>query len=268
MTDGDFTTASIQGTFALSTIGRGGRDAFAALGVLRFDGHGDVSGSFIENRPADRYGERTIVNVPYRATCRVNPNGIGALLLAETSEDDAILAIRHVAAGDGRLVVAELSLVFLRLDVSGGTLRTATATRLPDNAQFNAGSLAGRYIGASIGRGGQAAAAGFGVLSYDGHGAFSESNIANVQGESFRDRQVVTGSDQGRYVVHADGSGEVAEGGVLFMITRATPTNGLAVAEEYAFFVRDLIPSTGILFTGTAKRVAANALIADGGREH
>jgi hypothetical protein len=246
MTDGDFTTASIEGTFALSAIGRGGDSAFAALGLLTFDGRGEVSGSFIENRPTDRYGERALVNVPYRATCTVNPNGTGAITLAETGEEDT---------GGGARIAQELSLVFRRLDVAGGSLRTATATRLPDGARFNTGSLAGRFVGASISRGGQAPAAGFGVLSYDGHGGFSESNIANIQGDSFRDRRVVTGSDRGTYAVHADGTGEVAGGGVLFVITRATLSDGPAIAEEYAFFLRDLIPTTGVLFTGIAKRL-------------
>ncbi len=256
MTDGDFTTASIRGTFALSAVGRGGNAAFAALGVLKFDGEGNVSGKFTENRPAERYGERSLVDVSYRATCTVNTDGVGALILAETGEEDAILAIRHVSADGERRAADELALVFRRLDVSSGALKPATATRLPDNARFGAGSLAGRYVGASVGRGGQAAAAGFGVLSYDGRGGFSEANIANIQGESFRDRRVITGADHGSYVVHADGSGEVAEGGVLFMITRATLKDGLARAEEYAFFVRNLVPTAGVLFTGTARRVA------------
>ena len=136
-----------------------------------------------------------------------------------------------------------------------GSLKTAVATRLPDGAVYANGSLKGRYVGASISHGGQAVAAGFGALRYDGDGGFSETNVANVQGQSFRDRQVISGSDQGTYAVNPDGTGTVA-GGVVFVVTRARLTNGVALAEEYAFVVRDLVPATGILFTGVTRRLS------------
>jgi hypothetical protein len=254
MADG-MTVASVRGTYALAVIGRGGEGSFAALGLLKFDGRGSVSGSFIENRPADRYGVRTLVTVPYRAMYTVDANGIGATTLRETGEQDSIFSIRQMAIADSSPIAQELSVVFQDLDVSTGNLKTGTANRLPDGAEFTDRSLRGRYVGASISRGGQAAAAGFGVVTYDGNGGFSESNLANVQGQSFRDRQIATGSDQGTYTVHADGTGMVAGGGVVFVITRAKLHDGVAMAEEYAFFVRDLMPATGVLFTGITKRL-------------
>jgi hypothetical protein len=251
-----FTHASIQGTYALVMIGRGGEGSFVSLGPLKFDGLGSVSGSLTENRPADRYGDRTLVTVPYEAMYTVDANGIGATVLSDTGEQDSILSIRQIEIVDGSRIAQELSVVFQSLDVSTGNLKTGTATRLPDGAEFNNGSLRGRYVGASVSRGGHVAAAGFGVLTYDGNGGFSESNLANVQGQSFRDRQIVTGSDQGSYTVNSDGTGVVAGGGVVFVITRARLSEGIVIAEEYAFFLRDLIPATGVLFTGTAKRVS------------
>jgi hypothetical protein len=256
MTPDGLTAASVHGTYALALIGRGGLGSFAAIGLLTFDGRGNVSGSFTENRPADRYGDRTLVTVPYRATYTVDANGIGTTALSETGEQDSIFSIRQTDTADGSRIAQELSVVFQRLDVSTGSLKIAVATRLPDGAEFDNGSLRGRYVGASISQGGQAAAAGFGVLTYDGNGGFSESNIANIQGQSFRDRQVITGTDQGTYVVNPDGTGVVAGGGVPFVITRAKLTDGVAIAEEYAFFVRDLVPATGVLFTGITKRLS------------
>ena len=256
MTADGFTAASVRGTYALVVVGRGGQAQFAALGLLKFDGRGNVSGSMTENRPADRYGDRTLVTVPYLATYTVDANGIGATTLPETGEQDSIFSIRQTDTANGSRVAQELSVVFQRVDVSTGSLKTATATRLPDGAEFNNDSLRGRYIGASISQGGQAVAAGFGVLTYDGNGAFSESNIANIQGQSFRDRQVITGSDQGTYVVNPDGTGTIAGGGVVFVITRAKLTDGVAIAEEYAFFVRDLVPATGVLFTGVTRKLS------------
>ena len=256
MTAEAFTQASVQGTYALAVSGHGGEGLFTALGRLEFDGRGTVSGSFTENRPADRYGERSVVTVPYRAIYTVDANGIGATTLPGTGEQDSIFSIRQMGVANGSRIAQELSVVFQRLDVATGTLKTAIATRLPDGAEFNNGSLRGRYVGASVSRGGQATAAGFGVLTYDGNGGFSESNVANVQGQSFRDRQLITRSDQGTYNVHADGTGVVADGGVVFVITRATPNDGVAIAEEYAFFVRELMPATGVLFTGITKRLS------------
>ena len=250
------TATSVHGTYALAVIGHGGEGLFAALGLLQFDGQGTVSGSFTENRPADRYGNRTLITVPYRAMYTVDTNGIGATALPETGEQDSIFSIRQTDTADGSRIAQELSVVFQRLDVSTGTLKTASATRLPDGAEFNNGSLRGRYVGASISHGGQAVAAGFGVLTYDGNGGFAESNIANIQGQSFRERQLVTDSDHGTYTVHANGTGMVAGGGVVFVITRAKLTDEVAIAEEYAFFVRDLVPATGVLFTGITKRLS------------
>ena len=256
MTAEAFTQASVQGTYALAVSGHGGEGLFTALGLLEFDGRGTVSGSFTENRPADRYGERSVVTVPYRAIYTVDANGIGATTLPDTGEQDSIFSIRQMGVSNGSRIAQELSVVFQRLDTATGTLKTGIATRLPDGVEFNNGSLRGRYVGASVSRGGQATAAGFGVLTYDGNGGFSELNVANVQGQSFRDRQLITRSDQGTYNVHADGTGVVADGGVVFVITRAAPKDGIAIAEEYAFFVRDLMPATGVLFTGVTKRLS------------
>ena len=256
MTTAGITVASVRGIYALAVTGHGGEGPLAALGLLKFDGRGSVSGSLTENRPADRYGDRTLVTVPYRAMYTVDANGIGATTLPESGEQDSIFSIRQMDTAEGSHSAQELSVVFQNLDLSTGNLKTGIATRLPDGAEFNNGSLRGRYVGASISRGGQVAAAGFGVLTYDGNGGFSESNLANVQGQSFRDRQLVTGSDQGTYIVNRDGTGVVAGGGVIFVITRATLRDGVAIAEEYAFFLRDLISATGVLFTGTAKRLS------------
>ena len=233
----EFHAGSVRGTYAVAALGEGGRAPFAALGLLRFDGRGNVSGSFTENRPADRYGDRTLVTVPYQAVYTVDANGLGATTLPDTGEQDSIFSIRQMDVANGSRIAQELSVVFQRLDSSTGTLKTGIATRLPEGGEFSNRSLRGRYVGASVSRGGQATAAGFGVLTYDGKGGFSESNLANVQGQSFRDRQLVTGSDQGTYTVHADGTGVVAGGGVVFVITRATLKDGVPIAEEYAFFV-------------------------------
>ena len=66
----------------------------------------------------------------------------------------------------------------------------------------------------------------------------------------------MSGSDAGKYTVNADGTGNVSNGGVFFVITRANLVDGIKVAQEYSFIVRDLIPTTGNLVTGVAKRLS------------
>lgn len=135
-------------------------------------------------------------------------------------------------------------------------MRAATGIRLPDHAAFSARSFRGRYVGSALGLGGQYPVAGFGAVVYDGEGGFAEQNIANIQGDSFRERRFVTGTDRGTYTVNPDGSGTVAGGGVLLVITRARLLDDQLVADEYSFMVRDLAPANGALFTGTVKRLA------------
>ena len=98
--------------------------------------------------------------------------------------------------------------------------------------------------------------AGFGVLTYDGAGGFSESNVANVQGDSIHTRQFVRGTDWGRYRVNAVGTGWVADCGVVLVITQATVIGGIARADEYAFMTQALVPTNGAHFTGVVRRIA------------
>jgi hypothetical protein len=253
----DFTIASINGAFAVSLSGEGPGPAYAALGLFAFDGIGGVSGSLTESRPGDHYAERTVLAAPYLARYEMTPEGLGSLRLNESDDVDAWLAVRAAAAGGAPPAVEELALVFRSLDPRTGGLRTGIARRLPDGAAFSNASLSGRYTGFGVGRGGQSPVSGFGVISYDGAGAFAENNIANVPGETVRDRRFVGGSDQGAYRVNPDGTGTVADGGVMFVITRAVRRDdGSALALEYHFMVRNLVPTNGAHFTGIVRRIS------------
>jgi hypothetical protein len=248
-----FSASIIRGTYALTLTGQGGWAPLGGIGVLRFDGAGHVSGSWRESQPGPGYGDRVLTDVVYEARYDLSPNGTGRLTALGSEEEDGYLAIRDLEPGEA--VVGELALIFRSLDASGG-LKTATGRRLPDGALFSARSLWGRYIGAALGLGGQFPIAGFGAVRYDGEGGFSEDNISNVQGDTFRARRFVAGTDRGTYTVNPDGTGTVAGGGVLFMITRARLAGDHSVAEEYSFLVPDLMPTNGAQFTGTVKRVA------------
>src|SRR5512134_870604 len=123
MTADAIAVGSVRGTYALALIGRGGEGSFAALGLLKFDGRGSVSGSLTENRPADRYGDRTLVTVPYQAMYTVDANGIGATTLPQRGEQDSIFSIRQMHIADGSRIAQELSVIFRYLDVSTGSLK-------------------------------------------------------------------------------------------------------------------------------------------------
>ena len=253
---GTFKASTVRGMYALTLTGQGGWTPLAGVGVLSFDGAGRVVGTWRESRPAAGYGERVLTDVVYEARYGITDNGTGTLTVSGSEEEDGYLAIRDLRSSGGDVVAGELALVFRSLDTGTGALRTAIAVRLPDDTTFTAASLRGRYIGFALGLGGQFSVAGFGAVVFDGAGGFSEQNVANVQGDSFRERRFVTGTDQGSYTVNSDGTGTVAGGAVMFAITRARMAGGQVIAEEYSFVVRDLVPANGAQVTGTVKRLA------------
>lgn len=250
-----FSASTVRGTYALTLTGQGGWAPLAGIGVLSFDGAGRVVGAWRESRPGAGYGDRVLTDVVYEAGYSVTGNGTGTLAVPGSGEADGYLAVRNLQPSEGDAIAGEVAFVFRSLDAATGGLRTATGLRLPDGAAFDAASLRGRYVGFALGLGGQFPVAGFGTVLYDGEGGFSEDNIANVQGDTFRARRFVTGTDRGTYTVNPDGTGTVAGGGVLFVITRARLAGDHCVAEEYSFLVPDLVPTNGAQFTGTVKRV-------------
>lgn len=253
----DFATASLSGTFAVSLAGEGQGPAYAALGLLVFDGVGGVTGSLLESRPGEHYADRAVAAAPYAARYDLTAEGLGTLRTDGSEDADAWLVVRAAADAGAPPAVDEIALVYRALDGRTGGLRAGLARRLPDGATFSNASLRGRYTGFGIGRGGQAPIGGFGVITYDGAGSFSESNVANVPGETIRERRFVTGSDRGAYLVNADGTGTVADGGVMFVVTRATTgEDGSVLALEYHFMVRNLVPVNGAHFTGVVRRIS------------
>lgn len=260
MTSPAFTNASLRGTYAVTVTGEGGRAPFAGLGLLTFDGSGAVSGSLVESRPRETFAERAVAATPYSAAYALSDSGTGTLrtddVVGGGEAADAWLAVRAVTLTSAAPIAEEIALIFRNPEPVTGGLRTATARRLPDGALFSNASLRGRYTGFAMGRGGTTPLAGFGVILYDGAGGFTETNVANTPGETIRERRFIAGSDQGHYLVNTDGTGTVADGNVLFVVTRATAREGEpALAEEYGFMLRNLVPTNGAHFTGVVRRI-------------
>ncbi|WP_089726783.1 hypothetical protein [Candidatus Thiosymbion oneisti] len=256
MTDYVFTAASLTGTYAVAMEGEGGYAPYAAFGLISFDGTGTVSGYFTESRVGSTFGERELVRQPYRGRYRVNANGLGTLHPEDSDEVDCYLAVREVTDHPSGPGVREIALIFRTLDPASGSLRTGVGWLRPAEARYGNASLDGRYTGFAVGRGGQTPMAGFGVLRYDGSGEFSEENVSNAQGETVALRQFVPGTDAGRYTIADNGTGTLAGGGVLLLITRVSLSAGQARAEEYRFMVRAPVPINGAHFTGVVRRIS------------
>ncbi|MFZ0256494.1 MAG: hypothetical protein WAN46_12830 [Gammaproteobacteria bacterium] len=256
MSNHTFASACLTGTYAVMITGDGGCLPYAAIGLLTFDGAGLVTGHFTESQAGPSFSERTIVNSLYRGRYCMYASGLGHLLHESSEEIDGYLVMREVVDRPGGPIAQEIALIFRALDSASGSLRTGVGWRRPEAVKFSNASLNGHYTGFAIGRGGQVPVAGFGVLSYDGAGGFSEENVANVQGETIAARQFVNGTDQGRYTVDVDGTGTVAGGGVLLVITRATIVDGVARSDEYSFMARSIVPTNGAYFTGVVRRIS------------
>lgn len=245
--------ASLQGSYAFAVMGDGGQAPFGAMGLLRFDGRDAVSGSFTENRRADQSGARVLVNVRYQASYAVTPEGLGSITLPNQKQADLRFVVQVARPVDDGSLALELAFVFRTEDESTGCLRSGFAVRRPDEAAFDHRSLRGRFVGLAVGRGGPTPISGVGVNSYDGESAFLEANVATVHGSG--GRVFADGSDRGVFTVNPDGTGTVAGGQVLSIITRARVSEGIALAEEYWFMMRNLTPS-GAHFTGVMRRLS------------
>ena len=139
-----YTFASLQGSYAV--IGNYGANVAIALGMVSYDGNGNLASSFVVNEPTpgSTTGARTLVTGTQAGTYTVNCNGTGVitriLTLADgtksTGTDDFVItsAVRTVNG---------ISYVFLATSivnaqrtpstiVPGGIFLTRTLTRLPN----------------------------------------------------------------------------------------------------------------------------------------
>jgi hypothetical protein len=251
-----FTNTDLRGMFALVERGHGGRGSVAGLGFVAFDGEGSFEWRNRVSVPGETFASREIIDEVFSGRYTVDVNGLIALTPDSATEPSIEMAVRGIEErGDGRRIT-ETSLIFRAPEARTGSLLTGTAYLRPDIGVFDIRSLSGTYVGAAIGDGGQEPMAGFGVLTYDGAGGFTEANVANIQGETVTIRRFVAGTDQGTYAVEPDGSGTVAGGGVMFVITRARVDGDVALALEYSFLVRDTVPVNGAHFTGSVRRIS------------
>ncbi len=257
-----FTNASLTGTYALVGIGRGGQAQTASIGVLTFDGNGNVFGSGIRNAPGAAFGERLLVKASFQGTYTVNEDGSGygstntisTMSDGSSREIQTIFLITKAELVGNVKIAQEVSLMQQTVDPASGSLIMYSATRHPDKGKFSLASFQGTYGGPGIARGSQtpATAIGVGAVHFNGNGGFSAVDIQNLPADLFFERRSVTfDTPEGRYTVDEDGSGTIIgqNGQAVLIITKAKVVDDVKVCLEYFFVTNDLLPPTGNLVT-------------------
>jgi hypothetical protein len=132
-----YTVASLKGTYAI--VANYGSYVGVALGLRRFDGKGNQTGTFTINIPTTGSTARTIVTGTQVGTYTVNCDGTGvgtrtvqANGVTITQIDDFVIT-RATVADDGHFIATALADAQRELaPFAGGLFVTRSFTRLPD----------------------------------------------------------------------------------------------------------------------------------------
>lgn len=268
---GGFTGASIRGVYALTSHADGGRAPGASIGVLTFDGQGKLSGQITTNMPGRTHQERRVQVGSVAGTYVVDDAGLGfgraeiAYLYGDGTAlmNAARFMINQAEAINSETLARSLTMMQEGLDPATGGLVTASLTRLPDEGVFGLESLRGTYSGVGFADGGLSAVSGTGYITFDGRGGTTASNVQNFPGASFNERIFVTfDTPAGHYTVGEIGIGtitssqEYSVGAVAdLVITRAKVIGNVKVAQEYFWFLRDLLPTGGLATSRISKQI-------------
>ena len=187
-----FRNANIQGVYALTSLAEGGRTPGASIGMLWFNGHGNVSGQIITNMPGQTYQERRVEQGSVEGTYTIDEagSGFGRAETVYRYGDGTVLAtaarfmINQVDASITEARAQSLTVMQEGLDLATGGLVTASLTRLPDEGVFTLESLRGTYSGVGFAYGGQSPVSGTGFITFDGQGGTNASNVQNFPGRA------------------------------------------------------------------------------------
>ena len=257
-----FTNASLAGTYALVGMGRAGQTQTASIGILSFDGNGNVSGSGIRNSPGTAFGTAVLEKASFKGTYKVDEDGsgYGSTNMISTMSDGSgreiqtiFLITKAELVGDVK-IAQEVSLMQETLDPVSGSLIMYSATRHPDGGRFSLASFKGTYGGPALAVAIKflATAIGVGAVNFDGNGGFTAVDIQNLPANLFNERRSVTfDTPEGRYIVNEDGTGTIIgqNGQAVLVITKAKVVDDIKVCLEYFFVTNDLLPPTGNLVT-------------------
>jgi hypothetical protein len=267
---GAFSIASIRGVYALTSIAEGGRTPGASIGMLQFDGQGNISGQIITNMPGPTYQERRVQEGSVEGTYTIDEIGLGfgqAEIRYRYSDGMALTTaarfmINQAETSNTEVLAQSLTVMQEGLDPATGGLVTVSLTRLPDEGVFGLESLRGTYSGVGFAYGGLSPVSGTGYITFDGQGGTNASNVQNFPAANFDERVFVTfDTPAGQYTVGENGIGTITSaqeyevGAVAdLVITRAKTIDGVKVAKEYFWFLRDLLPTGGVATSRISKQ--------------
>jgi hypothetical protein len=131
--EGEFSLASLQGTFSFNGITQGGQVFSAGIGLITFDGKGKYSGVDVLNIPGTSFGKRNITKSPFEGTYKMTEGGIYSAI-STPSQSEAIFFITQTKIVNCVKVAQEYFYIVPsnNLEVTGGNFVISIGKRLPD----------------------------------------------------------------------------------------------------------------------------------------
>jgi hypothetical protein len=129
---GEFSLASLKGTYAFRGNGQGGQTPEAGIGRVIFDGKGNATSFDILNLPVNCLEERQILRFSFEAFYVVNESGFGSII-PQGVMGEALLVIRKAEVMNGIKVAQELSIIINDLSFCGN-LVTDTLIRISSDS--------------------------------------------------------------------------------------------------------------------------------------
>lgn len=132
---GQFTLASIKGTYSGVGFGRDGQTPVTGMGFITYDGNGNTNASNTQNFPGASFSERIFVTfVTPNGRYTVNEDGTGTITSAQEYETGAVadLVITSAKVIDNIKVAQEYFFILRDLLPTGSLATSVIYKRLPD----------------------------------------------------------------------------------------------------------------------------------------
>jgi hypothetical protein len=131
---GVFDNRSLDGIYASVGNGVGGKSPGAGVGFVIYDGKGNSTGPFTQNRQGNTFFERIFQVFDFsNGTYKVNNDGTGTVTPSETVGAEADFVITKANVVDGIIIAEEIFFVTRGLGPLDGNLGTVVSTRIGDD---------------------------------------------------------------------------------------------------------------------------------------
>jgi len=237
-----FSNASLKGSYSFLTNLRTANvtpNQFAMVGVMTFDGAGNVTGSYTS------ISLDTVQSGPLGGTYTVKSNGTGTIGLTTGSTAKFAITLNSTAAG-----VAQ-GVQLLQINDSNNEIVSGTAVlQSTTSGKYNLASLKGNFAfqynpwtaDSTLSEDG-----GIGIFSFDGKGNIKSSEMIVYDGKLFKGTGTFT------YTVNSDGSGTITTTGKGPHLAFALNSVAAGQAKGLQFLDTDTSDGTGnMVITGSA----------------